>query len=96
MSYADQLFIQNCKDILENGVWDTDYEIRPVWEDGTPAHTIKRFGIVNRYDLTKEFPVITLRRTAFKFSRGRTAVDLAEEIKQYPRSQEPHLGFLGR
>ena len=66
MSYADQLFIQNCKDILENGVWDTDYEVRPVWEDGTPAHTIKRFGIVNRYDLTKEFPVITLRRTAFK------------------------------
>ena len=48
MSYADQLFIQNCKDILENGVWDTDYEVRPVWEDGTPAHTIKRFGIVNR------------------------------------------------
>lgn len=66
MSYADQLFIQNCKDILENGVWDTDHEVRPVWEDGTPAHTIKRFGIVNRYDLTKEFPVITLRRTAFK------------------------------
>ena len=40
MSYADQLFIQNCKDILENGVWDTDHEVRPVWEDGTPAHTI--------------------------------------------------------
>lgn len=66
MSYADQLFIQNCKDILENGVWDTDHEVRPVWEDGAPAHTIKRFGIVNHYDLTKEFPVITLRRTAFK------------------------------
>ena len=46
--------------------WDTDYDVRPVWEDGTPAHTIKRFGIVNRYDLTREFPVITLRRTAFK------------------------------
>ena len=55
MSYADQLFIKNCKDILENGVWDTDHEVRPVWEDGTPAHTIKKFGIVNRYDLTKEF-----------------------------------------
>ena len=66
MSYADQLFIKNCKDILENGVWDTDHEVRPVWEDGTPAHTIKKFGIVNRYDLTKEFPVITLRRTYFK------------------------------
>ena len=66
MSYADQIFIQNCNDILEHGVWDTDYAVRPVWEDGTPAHTIKRFGIVNRYDLTREFPVITLRRTAFK------------------------------
>ena len=66
MSYADQIFIQNCKDILENGVWDTDYPVRPVWEDGSPAHTIKRFGIVNRYDLRQEFPVITLRRTAFK------------------------------
>ena len=66
MSYADQLFIQNCKDILTNGVWDTDNEVRPVWEDGTPAHTIKKFGIVNRYDLRKEFPVITLRRTYFK------------------------------
>ena len=66
MSYADQLFIQNCKDILTNGVWDTDHEVRPVWEDGTPAHTIKKFGIVNRYDLRKEFPVITLRRTYFK------------------------------
>ena len=61
MSYADQIFIQNCNDILEHGVWDTDYDVRPVWEDGTPAHTIKRFGIVNRYDLTREFPVITLR-----------------------------------
>ena len=66
MSYADQLFIQNCKDILTNGVWDTDHEVRPVWEDGTPAHTIKKFGIVNRYDLRKEFPVITLRRTYLK------------------------------
>lgn len=66
MSYADQLFIQNCRDILDNGVWDTDYPVRPVWEDKTPAHTIKRFGIVNRYDLSGEFPVITLRRTAFQ------------------------------
>ena len=48
MSYSDQIFIQNCRDILDNGVWDTDYDVRPVWEDGTPAHTIKRFGIVRR------------------------------------------------
>lgn len=66
MSYADKLFIKNCRDILENGVWDTDYEVRPHWEDGTPAHTIKLFGIVNRYDLSKEFPIMTLRRIYWK------------------------------
>ena len=66
MSRADEIFIQNCKDILENGVWDTDREVRPRWEDGTPAHTIKKFGIVNRYDLSKEFPILTLRRTYWK------------------------------
>ncbi len=66
MSMADEIFIQNCKDILENGTWDTDREVRPRWEDGSPAHTIKKFGIVNRYDLSKEFPILTLRRTFLK------------------------------
>lgn len=66
MSIADTLFIQNCKDILKNGVWDTDYDVRPRWEDGTAAHTIKKFGLVNRYDLSKEFPILTIRRTALK------------------------------
>lgn len=66
MSFADITFIENCKDIMENGVWDTDCEVRPKWEDGTPAHTVKKFGIVNRYDLTKEFPILTLRRTYLK------------------------------
>ena len=66
MSMADEIFIQNCRDILENGVWDTDREVRPRWEDGAPAHTIKKFGIVNRYDLSKEFPILTLRRTFWK------------------------------
>ncbi len=66
MSYADQVYRQTCMDILENGVWDTDYPVRPHWEDGTPAHTIKKFGVVNRYDLKKEFPIMTLRRTYFK------------------------------
>ena len=66
MSYADTLLIQNCREILSDGVWDTDSLVRPVWEDGTPAHTIKKFGIINRYDLSKEFPILTLRRTAFK------------------------------
>lgn len=66
MSLADKIFIENCKDIINNGVWDTDYPVRPKWLDGTPAHTVKKFCIVNRYDLRKEFPIITLRRTAFK------------------------------
>ncbi len=66
MSYADELFIRNCRNILENGVWDTDYDVRPRWEDGTPAHTVKIFGVVDRYDLSKEFPMMTLRRTAWK------------------------------
>ena len=66
MSYADQIFIDNCKDILAHGTWDTDLPVRPRWEDGTQAHTIKRFGIVNRYDLRAEFPVQTIRKMAFK------------------------------
>ncbi len=66
MSYADEIFIKNCKDILENGVWDSDMSVRPHWDDGEPAHTISRFGIVNRYDLSKEFPIMTLRRTYWK------------------------------
>jgi len=66
MSYADQVFIENCRDILANGVWDTDREVRPRWDDGAPAHTVKKFGVVNRYDLRKEFPILTLRRQYFK------------------------------
>lgn len=66
MSRADHIFIDNMKDILENGVWDTDYPVRPHWADGAPAHTIKKFGIVNRYDLQEELPILTIRRTAFK------------------------------
>ena len=66
MSYADKVFVENVEDILHNGVSDEDQEVRPRWEDGTPAHTIKKFGIVNRYDLSKEFPITTLRRTYYR------------------------------
>ena len=66
MSYADFVFISNCREILKNGFWDTDQNVRPRWEDGTPAHTVKKFGLVNRYDLQKEFPILTLRRTYWK------------------------------
>ena len=66
MSKADDIFIQNMNDIMENGVWDTNLPVRPRWSDGTPAHTVKKFGIVNRYDLQEEFPILTIRRTAIK------------------------------
>ena len=66
MSYADKVFIDNVNDIMNNGVWDTELEVRPKWEDGTPAHTVKKFCIVNRYDLSKEFPILTIRRTYIK------------------------------
>lgn len=63
MSRADRLFIDNCKEILSSGEWDTDWDVRPHWSDGAPAHTVKRFGLVNRYDLAEEFPLLTLRKT---------------------------------
>lgn len=66
MSYADKLFIDMCQDILDNGYSTEGEKVRPKWEDGSYAYTIKRFGVVNRYDLSKEFPALTLRRTAFK------------------------------
>ena len=66
MSYADKVFKENVKDILENGIWDTDKEVRPKWLDGMPAHTVKKFCIVNRYDLSKEFPIMTIRKQGFK------------------------------
>jgi thymidylate synthase len=66
MSYADKLFKDTCLDILNNGTDTQGEAVRPHWEDGTPAYTIKKFGVVNRYDLRKEFPAITLRRIALK------------------------------
>ena len=66
MSKADQLFCAMCADIIDNGTTTEGQRVRPRWEDGTPAYTIKRFGVVNRYDLREEFPALTLRRTALK------------------------------
>lgn len=70
MSKADVLFVNMCKEILENGYSSEGQTVRARWEDGTPAHTIKTFGVVNRYNLAEEFPALTLRPTAIK-----TAVD---------------------
>ena len=66
MSCADKIFIDLCRDIIDNGTSTEGEKVRPVWEDGTSAYTIKKFGVVNRYDLSKEFPALTLRRTAIK------------------------------
>lgn len=66
MSRADEIFIANCREIIDHGFSDEALDVRPKWEDGVPAHTIKRFGIVNRYNLAEEFPILTLRRTYLK------------------------------
>lgn len=70
MSKADKIFKSMCQDILDNGYSTEGENVRAKWEDGSPAYTIKRFGVVNRYDLSEEFPALTLRKTAIK-----TAVD---------------------
>lgn len=95
MSYADKVFVENVKDILENGVWDTDKEVRPHWEDGTPAHTVKKFCVVNRYDLQKEFPIITVRRTFFKSAIDEILWIWQKKIQQRPRFEKQNLGQLG-
>ena len=66
MRYADQVFISMCEDILENGTSTEGEKVRPHWPDGESAYTIKQFGVVNRYDLSKEFPALTLRKTYIK------------------------------
>ncbi len=87
MSLADELFIQNCRDIIENGISDEGQDVRPHWEDGTPAHTIKKFCIVNRYDLQKEFPIMTLRRVYY-----RSAIDEILWIYQKKSNRISELG----
>ena len=66
MSKADEIFIQNMVDILDHGFSDEALPVRPRWEDGTPAHTKKIFGVTNRYNLQEELPILTIRKTAFK------------------------------
>ena len=66
MSKADDIYIKMCREILDTGVSTEGEKVRPKWEDGSFAYTIKKFGVVNRYDLSKEFPIMTLRKTALK------------------------------
>jgi thymidylate synthase len=88
MSYADRIFIENCRDILERGVWEKEYDVRPRWLDGTPAYTKKLFGVVNRYDLREEFPALTIRRTAVKGA--------IEEILWIWQKKSNNVNELGR
>ena len=87
MSFADQVYIETCKRILREGTRDDDLPVRPRWEDGTPAHTIKLFGVVNRYDIQKEFPIMTLRRTYYK-----SAIDELLWIWQKKSNRVAELG----
>ena len=87
MSYADLVYIETCKNILSKGVRDDGLPVRPRWEDGTPAHTVKLFGVVNRYDLQKEFPLMTLRRTYWK-----SAIDELLWIWQKKSNRVAELG----
>ncbi len=87
MSYADQVYIETCKRVLIEGVRDDNLPVRPRWEDGTPAHTVKLFGVVNRYDLQKEFPLMTLRRTYWK-----SAIDELLWIWQKKSNRVSELG----
>ena len=87
MSLADELFRENCRDIIATGVSDEACHVRPHWEDGTPAHTIKKFCIVNRYDLQKEFPIMTLRRVYY-----RSAIDEILWIYQKKSNRVAELG----
>ncbi len=87
MSHADDLFIKSCREILDQGISSEGQEVRARWEDGSPAHTLKRFGLVNRYDLSREFPVCTQRRMAFK-----TCVDELLWIWQKKSNRVADLG----
>ena len=87
MSSADRAFINTCRDILEKGTLVTDEKVRPKWDDGTPAYTKKLFGVVNRYDLREDFPLITLRPISL-----RSAVDERLWIWQKKSNNSPDRG----
>ena len=96
MSKADVLFADMCRDILDNGFSSEGQTVRAKWEDGTPAHTIKRFGIVNRYDLQEEFPCIDSETYGNKVGGGRNAVDMAEKNQTTSMISAPIYGMNGQ
>ena len=85
-----------CRDILENGVSTEGEKVRPKWEDGTSAYTIKKFGVVNRYDLAKEFPALTAAADSHQELYQRDALDLAEKVQQHPMTSRVPYGTSGR
>lgn len=94
MSYADKVFIEMCRDIIDNGTSTEGEKVRPVWEDGTSAYTIKKFGIVNRYDLSKEFPALTLRRTGIKSCVDEMLwIDLYRQLMLQPEEEARGLAL---
>ena len=95
MSKADKLFVDMCSSILEDGFSSEGQTVRARWEDGTPAHTIKRFGIVNRYDLQEEFPALTLRPTAIKSAVDEMLWIWQKKSNNIRESEQPHLGRVG-
>jgi thymidylate synthase len=63
MIKADKYYIQNLKEILENGSWDENP--RPSYKDGEKANSKFITGVFETYDISKgEFPITTLRNTA--------------------------------
>lgn len=95
MSKADEIFIRNVREILNEGYSDQNLDVRPRWKDGTPAHTIKKFGIVNRYDLRDEFPIITLRRTFFKTCIDEMLWIWQKKSNNITRPEQRRMGQLG-
>ena len=95
MSKADQIFVNMCQDILDNGFSTEGMPVRPHWEDGTPAHTIKNFGVVNRYNLAEEFPALTLRPTAIKLATDEL-LWIWQRKSNNIKDLNSHLEFLGR
>ena len=93
MSYADKLFIDMCSDIIENGYSTEGEKVRPKWTDGTYAYTIKKFGVVNRYDLSKEFPALTLRRTAIVMTYRKNFRQLPSERHIFVRQLTKFYGY---
>ena len=93
MSRADEIFIQNCRDIIENGVSDEEYPVRPHWEDGTPAHTIKRFALVNRP--FRRISSADPSQNVLPLGDRRNFVDLSEKVKQRKRTFHKYLGRVG-